>query len=103
MEKTLKDYQKEADRKGQEAAEMLSRALNTMTYEKETIEGFVRGITNQHRSLQQGCMRAIYALIMEWASQQERGYFDLRNEETVKFCKAIKDCILPGNRNFPLI
>ena len=67
MNKTLEDYKDEAERKGQDIAEQLSKALNSMTYDKEVIEGFVRGITNQHRTLQQSSMRAIYALLMEWA------------------------------------
>lgn len=95
------DYKKEAYDKGKKIAEDLSNALNSMTFDKKVIEGFVDGVTQQHRTIQQSSMRAIYALIQGWALMAESGYYDLRNEKTVKFCQEIvKKC---KGDNFPFI
>ena len=86
-----KDYKKEYYEKGQKSGVELTASLNTMSYEKEVINGFVDAVTSQHRTIQQSSMRAIYALIMKWAEMEENNQYDLRNEATVKFCKKLKD------------
>ena len=85
----LEDYKKEAYDKGQKIAKDLSDALNNMTFDKEVIKGFADGMTQQHRTLQQSSMRAIYELIGRWAEMGRTGQYDLRNEATVKFCQEI--------------
>ena len=85
----LSDYKEEAYDKGEKVAKDLSDALNSMTFDKEVIKGFVDGLTKQHRTLQQSSMRAIYSLIHQWAEMGDDGQYDLRNEGTVKFCQEI--------------
>jgi len=103
----MNEYAQKSHDAGKEVASLLTSALNSMTYEKEVIEGFVHGITTSHRTLQQSTMRGIYALIMDWAEKEERGMFDARNEATVKFCKAVKALVEENttskNINFPFI
>ena len=97
----LDDYKKEAYDKGQKIAKDLSNALNSMTFDKEVIKGFVDSMTQQHRTLQQSSMRAIYSLIQRWAVMAGEGQYDLRNEATVKFCQEIvSKC---ENNNLPFI
>jgi len=88
---------------GAEAAGKLTKVLNIMSYEQEAIKGFVETITNSHRTLQQSTMRAMFALIMEWADMEEKGMHDPRNEATVKFCQEIKKIALEQNAYFPFI
>lgn len=97
----VEDYREEAYNKGEKIAKELSDALNSMTFDKELINGFVDGITKQHRTLQQSSMRAIMALIKEWSEMAEKGYFDRRNEATVRFCQEIiEKCSI---NSFPFI
>ena len=87
----LSDYKKEAYNKGEKVAKDLSNALNSMTFDKEVIKGFVDGLTKQHRTIQQSSMRAIYELIGRWAKMGEEGQFDDRNQATVQFCQEIME------------
>jgi hypothetical protein len=88
-DKSIAEYRAEGHEKGKQAAKDLSSALNSMTFEKEVVKGFVEGMTVQHRTLQQCSMKAIYAVIVEFAEMNDRGAFDLRNQDTVKFCKKV--------------
>ena len=86
---SMDDYRKEGHDKGKQIAKDLSNALNSMTFDKEVVKGFVEGITQQHRTLQQCSMRAIYAVIKEFAEMHEKGVYDARNRDTVEFCAKI--------------
>ena len=99
----MNEYEEKAQDAGVEAAKILTKALNNMSYENVSIKAFVNAITTSHRTLQQSTMRAILALIMEWASKEEEGCFDGRNEATVKFCKKIKELAIEENAYFPFI
>ena len=96
----LSDYKKEAYDKGEKIAKDLNNALNSMTFDKEVIKGFVDGVTQQHRTLQQCSMRAIYTLIQRWAEMGKEGQYDLRNEGTVKFCQEIVEKCNKNNLPF---
>ena len=96
----LDDYKKEAYDKGEKIAKDLSNALNSMTFDKEVIKGFVDGITKKHRTLQQCSMRAIFELIQRWAEMGRTGQYDLRNEGTVKFCQEIVEKCEKNNLPF---
>jgi len=96
----LEDYKREAYDKGAKVALDLTNALNSMTFDKEVIKGFVSGMTQKHRTIQQSSMRAIYALIQQWAKMGEDGQYDLRNEGTVKFCQEIVE---KCEKNLPFI
>ena len=87
----IDDYKLEEHNKGIKIANDFANALNSMTFDKEVIEGFITGITTQHRTIQQSSMRAIYSLLMKWAEMGEQGIFDSRNESTVKFCQDVKE------------
>jgi hypothetical protein len=102
-DKTSEDYKQEAHEKGEQVAKDLSNALNSMSYDKEVIRGFVDKLTSEHRTLQQSSMRAISSLIMRWAEMEEKGYYDLRNEATVKFCKRVKEVMEAENISLPFI
>ena len=96
----LSDYKKEAYNKGEKVAKDLSNALNSMTFDKEVIKGFVDGLTKQHRTIQQSSMRAIYELIGRWAEMGRTGQYDLRNERTVKLCQEIVEKCKENNLPF---
>ena len=85
----MEDYKREAHEKGLKAAQALSKAVNNMTFDKEVIKGFVEGLTQQHRTLQQCSMKALYAVIEEWATMADGGIYDARNRDTVEFCQKI--------------
>lgn len=96
-------YQQEAYDKGSEIAQELTTALNSMTYEKEVIQGFVDQITKSHRTLQQSTMRAVSALIFRWAEMKDKGHYDLRNEATVNSCSIMKRSMEKENICIPFI
>ena len=62
-------------------------------------EGFVKGIRNEHRTLQQEIMRTFVELVNAWSKDYEDGRYDLRNEQTVilanEFSKIAKESYLP--------
>ena len=99
----MNEFEEKAREAGQNAANDLTKALNSMSYEKEVTEGFVTALTNTHRSLQQSTMRSIFSLLMRWAEDEEVGKFDARNEATVKFCSKIKKLAEGENVHFPFI
>ena len=98
MQETI-NYEEDAYDKGKKVASDLTKALNTMTYEKEVTRGFVDEIIQSHRTIQQSTMRAIYSLIMRWADSN----YDARNQSTVEFCQKIKKMIEDENIHFPFI
>ena len=91
---------KDAHEKGKEVAKNLTDALNSMSFQEDVMEGFAEGMTQQHRTLQQLSMGAIYKVILKWAEMAENGRFDDRNKATVELCKKIKDL---GEAYFPFI
>ena len=99
----MNEYQEDAQEKGKKIANELTSALNGMSYSKDVIECFVKGVTSSHRTLQQLSMGAIFSLMMRWAEMEESGCFDLRNEATVKFCKQVKELAEKENVAFPFI
>jgi phosphoenolpyruvate-protein kinase (PTS system EI component) len=89
--KTIVEYKDEAYNKGEKIAKDLSDALNSMTFDEEVVKGFVKGITTQHRTLQQSSMRAMFAVMYQFSKMCESGHFDARNKDTVEFCKRVID------------
>jgi hypothetical protein len=75
---------------GRDAAQAFENFLNGAS--KQDREEFAEYLTqNTHRTLQQGAMTLIGQCIQKWADCNDKGDFDLRNEATVKLCKAITD------------
>ena len=99
----MNEYEEKANDKGKEIGDMLTKALNSMSYDKEVIKGFVDSITHSHRTLQQSSMRAVMALILAWAEMDENGHSDMRNEATLKFCSKVKKLALEDNTYLPFI
>lgn len=74
---------------GKEVADVIVRFSNSMSPDTE---GFVKEITNSHRTLQQNVFRIFKETLKEWASVSENELmYDLRNEATVKQSKMMID------------
>lgn len=72
---------------GKSNAEIAFRALSNFvnSYSRGAKE-FADCLDKEHRTLQQSMMGVFAACIRKWA---EMKYYDLRNEDTVKFCKKL--------------
>lgn len=70
------------------AAEALSDAVNEVTFDYDS---FALALSSQHRTLQQSAMRAFIAFAKAVAEFDTDGYYDLRNEASVKLAVAIKE------------
>ena len=75
---------------GELVAKQVGDFVNVMGHSDE---GFVRGITTLHRTLQQSVFGIIIKLIYKWAEMHDSGRFDLRNEDTVVLCKKITEAL----------
>lgn len=67
----------------------MARLMSTYVNGHSDAQRFAKGIVNEHRTLQQSSMRFFMACIKEWSKCNEPGYFDPRNEATVKLSCAI--------------
>ncbi len=84
---------------GEDMAREFANFVNVMGHD---VEGFVKQLTmNEHRTLQQRAMAVFLGCIDEWAEKGEH-QFDLRNEDTVKLCKRIKEALEPVSYGLPL-
>jgi len=68
--------------------EMLSNAINNFN-DTTNAEAFFNQLTRQHRTLQQSFWRMMIFTIKEYAKLRESGWYDLRNEESVKMCEGL--------------
>lgn len=68
------------------AAIQLVEAVNKMSFD---YNAFASEIGASHRTLQQGVMRAFLACVKLWCEDYNGGYYDLRNEDTVKLSAEI--------------
>jgi hypothetical protein len=85
--------------KGAEAARELANYVNAMGH---SVEDFVEQLTlREHRTLQQRAMALFLGCIEAWADRKEHG-FDLRNEDTVKLCRRIKEALAEVSYGLPL-
>lgn len=71
-----------------EFLEKFDSAVNLFMSDKEYHE-LAEKICNTHRTLQQNKMRLIVHMLQVWAEQEEGGWYDLRNEATVKLASKI--------------
>ena len=85
--------------KGVESCKSIMNALNTMSGESAFNMGFVNEVNRTHRTLQQNFGGLLKGIIAHFASQDKPGWYDARNEGTVKMCSKIngkiKDEYLP--------
>ena len=94
MSDTIKEKQSweiRAENEGREAAKNLMRFINGNTTDKIAINSFVDEVMRDHRTLQQGLMRYVWALMKAWAKCKDHGRFDGRNDDTVTFAKKVVD------------
>jgi len=92
----FEDYKAEKRQQGVDLAKAMTQSVNSMSFEKEFMAGFIGEMTTSHPTLQQGVMRLIYQLMIALS----KGHFDDRNEATVKFCQEVKKI---ENVYFPFI
>lgn len=77
-------------RGGKQIAQDLLDMVNVMNNDKE-VQAFVDEILNSHRTLQQSAAGLMLKTFAGWAEMKDNGYYDLRNEATVKVGKTITD------------
>ncbi len=71
----------------EKAISHLGNAVNNFSY-GEQAEEFINQLSRQHRTLQQNVWRMIANTIGEYADTE---HFDLRNEDSVNFCKKVTE------------
>jgi hypothetical protein len=78
-------------------------AVNSTSLNDKEVNDAVRRVTSEHRTLQQGLMRLMVAIILEWAEFEKKGLFDLRNEACVKLARKFVDATEFNDRFMPFI
>lgn len=78
------------DDQHKEFLEKFDSAVNLFMSDEEYRE-LAEKICNTHRTLQQNKMRLIVHMLQVWADQDRDGWYDLRNEATVKLASKIVD------------
>jgi hypothetical protein len=83
---------------------VVEQLCNVAMDDRET-RTFLMLLACEHRTRQQGVGRLVAAWIKQQAANCSlgRGYYDLRNEATVKMCREIVDKIDPKFLALPLI
>lgn len=80
-----------------EVAESLGELTNWGGAQEE--QEFAAAIMREHRTLQQKIMRLFLATCKNWAAADKPGWYDARNEDTikaaVKIVETTKDCYFP--------
>jgi len=72
-----------------EAAEAMADAVNNMGWKNEL---FTKHMSRQHRTLQQSFTGLCLAWLYHCGSLEE-GWYDLRNEDSVKVGKKVKEAL----------
>lgn len=62
-------------------------ALNTFS-DEQVANAFYEELVNSHRTLQQNFWRSVAHMIKEYAKNE---YYDLRNEDSVNWCKKMAE------------
>jgi hypothetical protein len=74
----------------EQRAEQLMRELvsltNSMGSESDVIQGMLRGLTSEHRTLQQLFMGCMAETIRQYGGQS---FYDMRNEDAVKWAEEV--------------
>jgi len=85
----------------EKAASDLMQAVNRLDFNPKEFAGIV---CSEHRTLQQGAMRAFVECVLRWAEDASTGQYDLRNQSSVLFARKIVEdnpTLDPGG--FPII
>jgi len=81
-------------------AKEISDMVNNMSFGETEREIFADEITKNHRTLQQSTMKLFYRVIQAWAVYEENGWYDERNEATVKAAKRIIEVLKEERLDF---
>jgi len=81
----MTDHNLTAEKEAVDAAVSISRFVNRMGFDADM---FIRSMSREHRTLQQSFTRICLAWLWH-LSQLEDGYYDLRNEASVKTAKEL--------------
>lgn len=100
MSNAQRDYQQEKIKKAEQLVYDLSDAVNGSRIDGETFAD--RITTREHRTLQQLIFGMIWRCIVKWAEHDKNGWYDARNEATVKLCRRIVDAV-GEEQHFPYI
>jgi len=71
-----------------DAAELMTDKLNALNPGND-IEEFVKVVNKEHRTIQQKVFKLVVALCKNWSNNFDKGYYDDRNQATVKRSKDI--------------
>jgi len=71
--------------------EMAEKLLDYVNSSLSRDEDFAERIMRSHRTLQQNVFRLFIKCVKKWAEQDKRGYYDPRNEQTVKLSAKIME------------
>ena len=101
MEKEMTEYEKMARDGAKEMVRELASFVNGMG--PENVRAFVKEFQMEHRTPQQRMVRMFVEVLKSLAENGKRGpgWYDLRNEASVKFAMEIADHL--ENAYFPLI
>jgi hypothetical protein len=69
----------------------ISASFAAMGSESTFANGFVDEIAHSHRTLQQNFGGLLKVVIAHFASLNKEGWYDLRNEATVKMCAKLNE------------
>lgn len=90
------DYRSTPTTRAIAVAEALSDGINEIGFD---VKSFAEVLAGDHRTLQQGTMRAFSAFVIVMADNYGKGYFDGRNQASgelaSKLAPVIKDSYLP--------
>lgn len=78
-------------RKEQEARDSAERILDDLNDLGFDRNHFADQVVHSHRSCQQNLFRVFIDCCERWAEMERRGFFDIRNEHTVKMAKKIME------------
>lgn len=95
---SCKEIDELKESKEYKALDALSDACNDFSFNEEK---FAKGISLQHRTLQQKLCHMAVAIIKEMGSEGYR--YDGRNESSVKFCKQLVESGALDKAYFPCI
>lgn len=78
---------------GKQVAEDLLDMMNSLGGNEKEQQAFVDTILNSHRTLQQSTCGLLVKVFDGWATMKADGYYDLRNEATVKLAERVSKAV----------
>lgn len=84
--------------KGEKMAEQITDFVNGAR--EKDYEDFAKAMVKQHPTLQQSFTRLVYEFLEK---QADNVLFDLRNQSSVEFAKAVRKYVSADKKRFPYI